>query len=212
MPKVTEAYLVGRRQQILDAAMACFARKGFHQTTMEDIGQEAGVSPTVAYRYFASKEDIILATIHGSLDRWKRFFETERGEEDTQTILEQAIDNHLQRLQQPGRDVHYKVRVQLWAEALQNPKVAAKALPLRQEGLQQTAELIREGQENGQVDPQLDPLAVAIAFASMQDGFTLQWLADPDTDIAAYRDAFRAMVRGLFDHGAAWKSSPSQGS
>ena len=62
MPKVTEAHLESRRQQVLDAAFACFARNGFHQTTMQDICREAQLSPGAVYRYFASKEEIIAAT------------------------------------------------------------------------------------------------------------------------------------------------------
>ena len=45
LPKVTEAHRESRRAQILDAAMACFARQGFHQTTMQDICREAAFSP-----------------------------------------------------------------------------------------------------------------------------------------------------------------------
>ncbi len=37
MPKVTDAHLEARRQQILDAASACFARQGFHQTSIQDL-------------------------------------------------------------------------------------------------------------------------------------------------------------------------------
>jgi AcrR family transcriptional regulator len=200
MPKVTEAYLEERRQHILNAALACFARNGFHQTTMEDIGREAGLSPTVAYRYFESKEDIILATIQHSLDRSRRFYETEIEEDDTLRALEQIVDSHLQRLQQPGRDIYYKVRVQLWAETLQNPKVAEKARLLRKEGLEQFAAIIRRGQEREQIDPNLDAMAVSIAFAASHDGFVLHWLADPNVDLWQYRTVLMAMLRGLFNH------------
>ena len=53
MPKVTEAHLEARRQQILDAASACFSRQGFHQTTMQGICREVDLSPGAVYRYFA---------------------------------------------------------------------------------------------------------------------------------------------------------------
>jgi AcrR family transcriptional regulator len=59
MPKVLPEYLELRRQQILDAAAACFSRRGFHQTTMHDICGEAELSPGAVYRYFSSKEEII---------------------------------------------------------------------------------------------------------------------------------------------------------
>ncbi len=48
-----------RRSEILDAAKRCFARTGFHQTSMQEICAEAGMSPGNLYRYFPSKEAII---------------------------------------------------------------------------------------------------------------------------------------------------------
>ena len=65
MPKVSGAHIAARRQQILDAARACFARQGFHQTSIQDICKEAGLSPGAVYRYFPSKDHIIAATSSG---------------------------------------------------------------------------------------------------------------------------------------------------
>ena len=48
-----------RRATILDAAERCFSRSGFHQTSMSDICQAAGMSPGNLYRYFPSKVAII---------------------------------------------------------------------------------------------------------------------------------------------------------
>src|SRR3954466_1279940 len=48
-----------RRSEILSAAQTCFARSGFHQTSMQEICAEAGMSPGNLYRYFPSKEAII---------------------------------------------------------------------------------------------------------------------------------------------------------
>src|SRR5918994_6411965 len=48
-----------RREEILNAAQACFSRAGFHQTSMQAICAEAGMSPGNLYRYFPSKEAII---------------------------------------------------------------------------------------------------------------------------------------------------------
>lgn len=50
-----------RIAQILQAALQCFLAKGFHQTSMRDIAQEAGVSLGNLYNHFPGKEAIILA-------------------------------------------------------------------------------------------------------------------------------------------------------
>jgi TetR/AcrR family transcriptional repressor of uid operon len=200
MPKVTEAYLEERRQHILDAATRCFARKGFHQTTMEDIGREAGLSPTVAYRYFDGKEDIIIATIGHSADRLAQLLEATQRVEDIPLLFEQMIVDFYQRLEEPGRDIHYRVRILLWAETVQNPRVAERALIRRQEAQMHLTRLVENGQDQGQIRRDLDPSAVAGAYMASLDGLVLHWLADPNIDNCAYRDAHIAMVRGLFNH------------
>ena len=62
--------------QILEAAMVCFAKRGFHQTSMHDISAEAGISVGLIYRYFENKEAVISAMadrhkkeIHDVLER-----------------------------------------------------------------------------------------------------------------------------------------------
>lgn len=53
------------RQRILDTALQLFATKGYEETSMRDIAAAAGASLGLAYRYFASKEDLVL-----ELYRW----------------------------------------------------------------------------------------------------------------------------------------------
>ena len=54
-----------QRKRILDAAMVCFGRDGFHGASMQKICAEAGMSPGALYRYFPSKESIIAAIVEG---------------------------------------------------------------------------------------------------------------------------------------------------
>src|SRR5215469_137769 len=63
MPKVTEEHVQARRRQILSAALRCFARQGFHRTTMQDIFREADLSPGAVYSYFTGKDELIAAII-----------------------------------------------------------------------------------------------------------------------------------------------------
>src|SRR6266849_2538468 len=68
-----------RRTQILDAALICFAKRGFHQASMHDISAEAGISVGLIYRYFENKDAVISAMadrhkkeIHEVLERARR--------------------------------------------------------------------------------------------------------------------------------------------
>jgi AcrR family transcriptional regulator len=47
-----------RRKQILEAAKRLFYEKGFSATTIEDIAQEAELSPAAIYLYFKNKDDL----------------------------------------------------------------------------------------------------------------------------------------------------------
>src|SRR3954451_25306695 len=61
MPQPQTDSVPDRRCQILDAALVCFAKRGFHQTSMHDISAEAGISVGLIYRYFENKEAVIAA-------------------------------------------------------------------------------------------------------------------------------------------------------
>ena len=51
---------VSTRQRILDTALSLFATKGYEKTTMREIAAEAGCSLGLTYRYFNSKEELVL--------------------------------------------------------------------------------------------------------------------------------------------------------
>src|SRR5215218_5000095 len=63
MPQVTLEHVEARRRQILSAALRCFAREGFHRTTMQDIFRGADLSPGAVYSYFTGKDELIAAII-----------------------------------------------------------------------------------------------------------------------------------------------------
>jgi AcrR family transcriptional regulator len=45
------------RSQIIEAASACFAEYGYDKTTFDDVAQKAGISRTLIYNYFKSKQE-----------------------------------------------------------------------------------------------------------------------------------------------------------
>src|SRR3982751_5583765 len=56
-----------RTPEILDAALACFADKGFAGTRMDDIAARAGITKGTMYLYFKSKEELFKALARQSI-------------------------------------------------------------------------------------------------------------------------------------------------
>lgn len=52
-----------RREQLLAVALDVFARDGFHQTSMNDVADAAGITKPVLYQHFESKRELYLAVI-----------------------------------------------------------------------------------------------------------------------------------------------------
>src|SRR5215469_17965056 len=120
MPKVKSATLAARRDEILEAAEACFARQGFHQTTIQDVIRQSRLSAGCIYTHFASKEDLIRAIGERRHARDGALFAA-RGEElgplESLRAIAHAFIGDLQKEQglRPRR-----VALQLWAEALRD--------------------------------------------------------------------------------------------
>jgi AcrR family transcriptional regulator len=53
-----------REQQMLDAAVRVFSRRGFHAASMDEIAELAGISKPMVYAYLGSKEELFLACVH----------------------------------------------------------------------------------------------------------------------------------------------------
>src|SRR4030095_1865073 len=155
-----------RRTQILDAALVCFAQRGFHQTSMHDISAEAGISVGLIYRYFANKEAVISAMA----DRYKSEIQDvlERARQ-APTLLESLEILFTAHCCENSPKVVSAFVVDLYAEASRNPQVADLVRDVLQTSMDGVTDLIArspEGQKNaaGGLRPQeLSELIFAVA-------------------------------------------------
>lgn len=126
MPKVSDRYLEERKNEIIDAAEACFLRRGFHQSTMQDISRESGLSPGAVYRYFKSKNDIIAAAIGRSTERQAALIEQARDSYSQAVEALEAIGEHFfGQLEKEGMERFAAMELEVWAEALRNADLRA---------------------------------------------------------------------------------------
>ncbi|MER6547013.1 helix-turn-helix domain-containing protein [Streptomyces sp. NPDC001250] len=201
MPRITAERREAKRAEIVAAARRCFSRDGFHQTSMPDIAAEAGVSAGAPYRYFTSKEEIILA-IAG--DAFRLIFEpVERLAEGTDApavaeLVAAALDTISGRTVQDAAghtvavDELLRCAVQAWSEMLRNDEVRGPATEGFEKVRASIADALRRGRAAGAVPATMDPDRGARVVMALLHGFLLQRVAFGLTDTAGFADDLRA--------------------
>jgi AcrR family transcriptional regulator len=199
MPKIAEQARAARRDQIIAAALACFARTGYHTTTMADVATEAGVSKGTPYLYFESKEALFIA-LHeqwdcGLADRVNAEIAAlpEAGRRSPRQVLHAvatAIAAHV-------REETDTCRVLMEARALaaHEPAVAAAVVAADTRTHQQLEGLFAAGVEAGEWPAGTDPALAARLFTAGLYGLMAQWHLAPGS--FSWDAAAAALAGGL---------------
>src|ERR1700704_64982 len=133
-----------RRTQILDAALICFAKRGFHQASMHDISAEAGISVGLIYRYFENKEAVISAMADRHKSEIAEVLERAR---QAPTLLESLEILFTAHCCESSPKVQSAFVVDLYAEASRNPQVADLVRDILQTAMDGVTDLIARSPE-----------------------------------------------------------------
>jgi AcrR family transcriptional regulator len=166
MPKVSDEHLANRRQQILDAAATCFARNGFHRTSMQDVVRESGVSAGLIYRYFTGKDDMIAAIVEER--------QAKRTAKLAATDLLTGYLDLLREIAGPEAAQDRNLSMQTWAETVRDPR-------------------IRELARQGVATLAKDESKVRV-FIAIYQGLLLQSSWDDDLDVDAFVESVRELL------------------
>ena len=180
-----------RRRQILDAALACFRRRGFHQATMQEICAEANMSAGALYRYFGSKAEIIGAIAEDKhADSDNAFLEATRNGSLIDALSLIARDFFDKFAEGDGALI-----ADIFAEAIRDDAVAAPLLKINQNSLDYCVEAIKTAQARGEIDEKLDEREAANTLFAAIEGIALRraFLRDTDPDAAVAQ--FRALAQ-----------------
>jgi len=86
-----EKHKADTRRNIQEAAAALFQERGFQATTMDMIAAAVDVSPRTLFRYFESKEDLLLSKVISSLDQIIDVLQKRPSEESCLQAFRQAV-------------------------------------------------------------------------------------------------------------------------
>jgi len=193
VPKVSQQYRDARRAQILDGARRCFLRNGFHATSMHDLFAESGLSSGAVYRYFASKEDVILAIAEENMRdvvSMIRELATKRPQDGVGAALSEVLD--VIRTKHADDELG-GIAVLVWSEALRNPALAARFDESLQQLRADLTELVREHRTRSTKRQDTTPEELAALFMTIIPGFILQLSLFGPPAVAGVEDAVRAL-------------------
>lgn len=178
MRKPDENLHEDRRHQILDAAGTCFARTGFHQTTMQDVAAEAGMSPGNIYRYFASKD----ALIAGMTERDRAMILQDFSAIADETNLIDALAGLARKHLVEGTCGQSALALEIWSEGARNPAVGAMIRGIERAVHEGLCDVLRRVQSQGRVAPGVNVDDVARFIGTLVDGLFKRRALEDDFD------------------------------
>ncbi|WP_415949526.1 TetR/AcrR family transcriptional regulator [Streptomyces sp. KLOTTS4A1] len=198
MARVSQEHLDARRRQIIVGARRCFARNGFHATSMQDVLKEVGLSAGAVYRYFSGKEELIEAIVQEAFETIRGAF-AEAAEQNPPPLPDAFLAHVLRRvLDGPGGEDHQafaELVIQVWAETLRNGGLSEN-LRTGVTGMRALwGDVVRTYQDKGLMSRDVDPDHVARTMMAMAMGFMAQEALFGDVKVEQLEGGLRALMR-----------------
>lgn len=185
-----------QRARILDAAQRCFIEQGFHAAGMASIAQTAGMSAGLIYRYFDSKNAIILAIIDSQLEQRRQRIDSLR---DIDQLAERvlALFHAWKRGDDDGMNA--ALFLEMSAEATRDPQIAAALAASDAESSRRFTDWMRrEAGQRGLAHDDTDLQARRLILQAFIEGLALRAVRQPDLDPAIVETAIRGVLEQLF--------------
>jgi AcrR family transcriptional regulator len=198
-PNRRERQSVERRERLFRAALDLFARKGFAETTVEDITNAADLGKGTFFNYFPSKEHTLLAFGEMQLAKLKAAFEEMRSANVPVPVFMRSLGARM--TQEPIRNPAI-IRILLQSFLTDSP-VRESVLNLQNRVIAIHTEMIRIGQSRGEIRNDLPPEVIAHVFRQTIFGTLLIWTLHGDgTLLSRMEDAFEVLWSGLAPRGS----------
>lgn len=182
-----------RRRQVLDAAGACFREEGFHGASMSRIAARAEMSVGHIYRYFDSKEAIIIALVErdcAKFDNWlKRMISAAASIETIIENLRRGIPWLL------NRD-RAAIFLEMHAEAGRNPKIAVVLAEMDRNLRTLLKELIGRVRSSQAAPLEVTEATIEMVLLMLQ-GVAARVTINPDMSRGALEEGFERVARAV---------------
>lgn len=192
-----ELHRQAQRERILQAALSCFVKSGFHNASVATIAETASMSTGLIYRYFENKNAIILAIIEAQLNVARRRIREMRNTDDlTEAIIEYFYSRNTDTMESMSAALF----LEMSAEATRDPEIAAAVCRLDTTIRQEIIDwLTRDAAAGGQGLPRDGADARALAWVLLIEGLKARKAREPDLDRQTLREAIERTFGALLE-------------
>lgn len=190
MPKLKPETQHARREHILDKAERCFARHGFHATTMQMLCKEAGISPGALYVYFDSKEALIAGICERDRAEFRDRFAAVGDAPDVMDALRTVARHYF------VDEAQHKlaITVEMGAESMRNDVVGEFFRACDAAINESIVDLLERLTTEGRIKPLLPPREAANMMLIIGDGLLWRRAVDPEFNGEAMLPAVLSMI------------------
>jgi AcrR family transcriptional regulator len=187
-----------RKQQIYQAALACFGRQGYYQTTMDDIVAESGLSKGALYWYFGGKKELFLSLFQEIMAQFGEGWASLVSDEGTSATEKLRASMELFRTALAEMVPFFGVMMEAWALTRHDPDVESLMGEFYTPYLEIMDRIIEQGIASGEFRV-ASARATSLVVMTLFDGITLAmatglWQHDWDEIVDAAEDL---VLRGL---------------
>lgn len=170
------------REKIFRAAMQLFAERGFFQTTTEDITEAADVGQGTFFNYFPTKQHVLTVLSEKQMG-WAMLArqEADAGKLSIHNVLNRLMHNIAR---EPGKS--QALTRSLMTAFLSNDEVRQFVRDNMARGRENLGEIVKLGQQRGELRPDLKPSDVAMTFQRNVIGTLLLWAMQTEGDLDAW--------------------------
>lgn len=169
-PKISEAAKDAKKNIIIEAALKLFSQKGYAETSMDNIVDEAQVSKGGIYNYFKSKEEIFLYIAKDRLNKRHALIEQFPENISSKEKLVKYIHWTLNGLFDEKTSLNARFTFEFWSILSRDEKTSEKAKERYNLFYDELARLLIEGIEKGEFNKELDVKSMVYILLSTMDG------------------------------------------
>jgi AcrR family transcriptional regulator len=166
------------RRRLIESAWKLFREKGYLQTAVSEIAEDAGVSMATFYQYFSDRSDLVRAlvveVVREMLDRGVNRWDPRTGRMGLRRLIEQYVDSY----------VDHREFFELWQTVTHvDERLRSLYRDYHVAYQHRFGELLEEGVEQGLVRADLDPVQMATAMTLMIERYCYEvYVFNPPAD------------------------------